>query len=239
MKEIDQNHSHSPESIAARLSVPARPSYLRDFVYGGVDGSITTFAIVSGVWGAQLPTRSVIILGLANLLADGFSMATSNYLGTRAEQENVARFRLVEEGHIARDPKGEQEEVRQIFARKGITPPALEEVVRAISSDRRRWVDLMLIEEYGASPLHPSPIRSACATFAAFVICGAVPLISFIGRFDRPFPVAALATGITFFLIGSAKSRWSNSRWWLSGIQTLTVGSGAALLAYLVGGLLS
>lgn len=231
----DTNHSHSPADIAARLSRPQRASLLKDFVYGGVDGSITTFAIVSGVWGAQLPIRTVIILGLANLVGDGFSMAASNYLGTRAEKENARRFRETEEKHIARYPEGEREEIRQIYARKGLAPPALDQVVEAICSDRDRWVDTMLVEEHGLSLTPHSPLRSAGATFAAFVFCGAIPLLSFAIGTERPFELAAVLTAVTFFMIGSAKSRWSTASWWASGLHTLAIGSAASAMAYLIG----
>lgn len=234
-KKAERTHSHSPESIAARLAQPVSPGYLRDFVYGGVDGSITTFAIVSGVWGADLPPRTVIILGLANLLADGFSMAASNYLGTKSEHENVERLRALEERHIAVYPQGEKEEVRQIFARKGVGQPSLDELVKALCSDRKRWVDLMLVEEYGLSPTPRSAIGAAGATFLAFVLCGSIPLVSFVLVANQPFQVSTLATGITFFVIGSTKSLWSNLSWWTSGLHTFAVGSGAAGLAYAIG----
>jgi VIT1/CCC1 family predicted Fe2+/Mn2+ transporter len=230
-----ETHDHDPKSIAYRLAQAPRPSYLKDFVYGGVDGSVTTFAIVSGVWGAQLSTHTVIVLGIANLFADGFSMAVSNYLGSKAEQESIERFRALERRHILLYPEGEREEIRQIFAQKGITQPTLEEVVKAISSNPERWVDTMLVEEYGVSPIRHSPIKSASATFLAFLICGSIPLVSFVGQRSNPFHAAALATGLTFFLIGSAKSRWSASPWWMSGLHTLAVGSGAAVIAFMVG----
>lgn len=238
MAKLPPPHSHSPESIASRLAKPVRTSYLRDFVYGGIDGAITTFAIVSGVWGAHLPVRTVLILGIANLLADGFSMAVSNYLGSRAESESLKRFRAIEEKHIQLYPEGEREEIRQIFSRKGITRPALEEVVKAICSERNRWIDTMLTEEYGLSPSLHSPLRAALGTFIAFVICGSVPLIPFMAEIRLPFHVAAIATGITFFLIGSAKSRWSSQSWWASGLYTLAVGSSASALAFAIGAFL-
>lgn len=78
-------HEHTLEAIRTRLARRAPHSYLRDFVYGGIDGAVTTFAVVSGVAGAELGTRVVLILSVANLIADGFSMAASNYSGTRAE----------------------------------------------------------------------------------------------------------------------------------------------------------
>ena len=85
--------AHTPEAVRERLLAAPRHSYLRDFVYGSVDGAVTTFAIVSGVAGAGLPGRVVIILGLANVAADGFSMAASNFLGTRAERQLLEQAR--------------------------------------------------------------------------------------------------------------------------------------------------
>ena len=91
---------HTPAGVRARLSSPPRPSYLRDFVYGAIDGAVTTFAIVAGVVGAGLSDSVIVILGFANLFADGFSMAASNFLGTRAEQQRRQRARAEEERQI-------------------------------------------------------------------------------------------------------------------------------------------
>ena len=85
-------HGHSVEEIRQRLSSERQVSYVRDWVYGGIDGAITTFAIVAGVVGAALSSKVIIILGLANLLADGLSMAASNYSGTKAEVDDVQRL---------------------------------------------------------------------------------------------------------------------------------------------------
>ena len=81
---------------------------------------MTTFAVVAGVVGAGLSSKIVIVLGVANLLADGFSMGVSNYLGTKVEEEQKSRARRVEEQHIEMIPDGEREEVRQIFKAKGL-----------------------------------------------------------------------------------------------------------------------
>lgn len=72
--------------------------HLRDLVFGAVDGTVTTFAVVAGAVGANLGGGVVIILGVANLIADGFSMAVSNYLGTHAEQRQPERLERPREG---------------------------------------------------------------------------------------------------------------------------------------------
>jgi VIT1/CCC1 family predicted Fe2+/Mn2+ transporter len=228
-------HGHSPEAIRQRLSSGPRQSYLRDWVYGGIDGAVTTFAIVSGVAGAALPVRIVLILGFANLLADGFSMAAANFLGTRSEREEFARLEAVEQRHIDEVPEGEREEIRQIFRRKGLEGETLERVVEAITSDRTRWVRTMLREEYGMPEQVRSPIRAAASTFGAFLLCGVVPLLPYLLGLSNAFGPAAMATALVFFAIGSLKSRWSPRHWGSSGLETLGVGAAAAAVAYVVG----
>lgn len=231
-------HSHDPAAISARLADGSKPSYVRDFVYGGIDGAITTFAIVAGVVGAALSANVILILGLANLLADGFSMAASNYSGTKTVVDNVERVREVEARHVRVDPDGEREEVRQILAQSGLAGSTLDRAVEAVTADRQRWIDFMVAEEYGLGATNPSPLRAGIATFSAFAICGAVPLLPFLVDIADPLAVSIAMTGIVFVAIGAAKSRWSPTAWWRSGLETLLIGGTAAGLAYLTGYLL-
>lgn len=236
---------HTPDAIRRRLADGPRASYLRDFIYGAIDGTVTTFAVVAGVEGARLSSGIVVVLGLANLVGDGFSMAVSNYLGTRAEDEHAAKLRRIEEEHIDHYPEGEREEIRQIFAGKGFEGEDLERAVEVITSDRQRWVDTMLIEELGVSPHGPEPWRSALATFVAFCVVGAVPLLAFFwelllpgAKIADPFLWSSLMTGAAFFGVGALKSRFVEERWWRAGGETLLMGGAAAALAYGVGALL-
>jgi VIT1/CCC1 family predicted Fe2+/Mn2+ transporter len=228
-------HEHSAQAIAKRLSASPSFSYLRDWVYGGIDGAVTTFAIVAGVIGAQLSNRVVLILGIANLIADGFSMAASNYSGTKTEHEEQARLRAIEERHIDAVPEGEREEIRQIFRGKGFRGRDLDRAVDVITADRDRWVDTMLAEEYGLAKGVRSPLKAAASTFASFVLCGAVPLLPFLVEAPASFQLSIVMTALVFFLIGSTKSHWSPVSWWRSGGETLAIGLGAAALAFLVG----
>lgn len=231
-------HDHSPDAIRERLDQGPRNSYLRDWIYGGIDGAVTTFAVVSGVVGARLTPSIVVVLGLANLLADGFSMAASNYSGSRAESEEEARLREVELRHIRLAPEGEREELRQIFLKKGLPEAVVAQVVDSISADRERWVRTMLTEEYGLPLASRSPWAAALATFSAFLVCGGVPLLPYIFGMPAPFLSASILTGLVFFGIGSASSRWSTRAWWRGGLETLGIGGGAAFLAWFVGRLL-
>ena len=236
--------AHTPEAVSARLRAVPDHRYLRDFVYGAVDGTVTTFAVVSGVAGANLPGRIVLILGIANVVADGFSMAAGNFLGTRAESQLAHRARQMEERHVDDVPLGEREEVRQIYAAKGFTGDDLERAVDVITSDRNRWVDTMLREELGLPAAQVSPSRAALATFTAFVVAGIVPLLAFVYelwvgplRIDA-FKASALMTASVFFGIGTLKSRFVNQPWYRGGLEVLAIGGGAALLAFLFGVLL-
>jgi VIT1/CCC1 family predicted Fe2+/Mn2+ transporter len=231
-------HSHTREAIRQRLAQARRPSYLRDWVYGGIDGAVTTFAVVSGVAGAALPSGIVIIIGLANIVADGFSMAASNYSATKTEVDDRRRLEAVERRHIALSPEGEREEVRQILANKGLSGAALEEAVAAITANERTWIDTMLADEYGLATAVRSPLRAGVHTFLAFMLCGVVPLLPYLLGLASPLLWASVLTAIVFFAIGSAKSLWSLDHWTKSGLETLAIGMGAASMAYLVGHLL-
>ncbi|MCA9059301.1 MAG: VIT1/CCC1 transporter family protein [Planctomycetaceae bacterium] len=235
---------HVPDKIRDRLAAPTEHSYLKDFIYGGIDGAVTTFAVVSGVAGAGMSSGVVIILGLANLIGDGFSMAASNFLGTRAEEQLREKARHVEELHIRQYPDGEREEIRQIFAMKGFEGEALEQAVQVICSDHRRWVDTMLTDELGIPLQTPSAWRAAVSTFGAFLAVGSLPLIPFVTdallgkQGPRAYVISTVLTGIAFFLVGAGKSRFVMQKWYWAGLETMTVGSVAAGLAYLTGLLL-
>lgn len=228
-------HEHSPDAIRRRLESGPKHNYLRDWIYGGIDGAVTTLAVVTGVAGAELSSWIILVLGFANLFADGFSMAASNYLGTKSEHDDWRRLQNIENRHIDLAPEGEREEIRQIYARKGFEGEELTRVVEFITSDRERWVNTMLMDEYGLPQAVRSPWIAALCTFTAFLVCGLAPLIPYLFGSEYSLSVSVILTGVVFFVIGSVKSKWSTSSWWHSGLTTLAVGAIAASLAYFAG----
>jgi vacuolar iron transporter family protein len=233
---------HTEDAIARRLGAARRHSYLGDFVLGAVDGAVTTFAVVAGGAGAGLSNGVVLVLGLANVLADGFSMAAGNFLRARADQHELERFRQMEEAHIDRIPDGEREEVRQIFRGKGFEGEMLERIVGVITEDRQQWVNTMLKEEWGLQLQPPSPWRAGLATFAAFMLAGLIPLSPLMvlphGQSQNTFALSSVLTAITFFAVGFVRGRFVERRAFGAGIETLLIGGGAASVAYFVGKIL-
>jgi VIT1/CCC1 family predicted Fe2+/Mn2+ transporter len=242
---MDSNHhaklqaQHTPSAIATRLAAHKPHSYVGDAVLGAIDGCVTTFAIVSGVVGAHLTPGIALVLGLANLCADGLSMAVSNYQKAASEAQRLEQARRIEAQHIQDVPEGEREEIRQIFAQKGFSGTILEDIVAVITQDRQRWIETMLTEEYGLPLAGPVPLTAALVTFAGFCLAGGIPLIPFVLPLAPPAParflVSACATGVTFLLIGILKGYVLERPRLRAGLETLLVGGSAAALAYLVG----
>ena len=229
------DHSHTPEAIAERLHAGPQVFYLKEWVYGGIDGVVTTFAIVAAVVGANLSPFIVLILGLANLVGDGFSMAAAAYSAAKAEDDNYERLREIEALHIRKYPEGELEETRQILKTKGFEGAELDKMVELISADTQRWIEFMMVEEYGMAKPLISPAHAGLHTFLSFIVCGAMPLWPFVFGFDGASGMALGLAGLTFFAIGSLKSFWSVKPWWREGIETFFIGMSAAGLAFLIG----
>lgn len=237
----DLVREHQPEAIRQRLRQTPRSQNISDAVLGGIDGCVTTFAVVSGAVGAGFSASVALVLGFANLLADGFSMAVSNYESIKAQREFTEDIRKTEEMHIDEIPEGEREEIRQIFAQKGFQDEVLDQIVDTISEDRHLWVETMLTEEHGLQRHGPSPFRSAATTFGSFLLIGTMPLTPFfvpqLGM-QNQFAISAILAGMMFFLIGMLKSLVFAKPIIRSGLGTLLTGGIAAGLAFATGHLL-
>ncbi len=233
--------SHEPFAIQERLAQQQKHNYLGDAVLGGIDGCVTTFAIVTGAIGAGFSSSIIIILGFANLLADGFSMAVSNYQSTKSEHEFLDDAKQTEERHINLHPQGEKEEIRQIFTNKGFSGNTLEEIVTVITGDKKLWINTMLQEEWGLRLDAPNPYKAAIATFLAFLVVGIVPILPFLipalSR-DATYFSSIISTSMAFAGIGMIKGKLLNLSMIKSGFETLVTGGAAAGISYLVGYLL-
>ena len=221
---------------------------IEDFVYGGTDGAITTFAVVSGAFGASLSISVILILGFANLFADGFSMSIGNYLSRRTNKEYIEKERRKEEWSIDNLAKEEKEEIREIYKNKGLEGDLLEDIVKVITSKRKVWIDTMMREELGLVDDKKEPKDTALTTFIAFNLLGLIPLSPFIIIYiigitsissNYAFILSSIFTAISFFLIGIIKGKIVKKSWIKSGLHTLGIGGIASTVAYIVGYILS
>lgn len=236
--ERELRRLHRPAAIRRRLRARPGHSYLADAVLGGVDGCVTTFAVVAGAAGGGLTHRTIVVLGFANLLADGFSMAASNYLSVKSRRDEVQKARREEAAHIALIPQGEREEVRQIFRKKGFNGDILEKVVDVITGDDALWVETMVAEEHGLMLEGRRPLMSGAATFAAFTAAGLMPLLPFLAAGPaggREFAASAAVTALTFLTVGVLKGAVLRTPLARAGLETLLLGGAAAGLAYAAG----
>lgn len=240
------SHADVEESRAAHDSGDHEPhasgggQFLKSFVYGGLDGIITTFAVVAGVAGASLDASIILILGFANLIADGVAMAFGDFLSTRAEQQYQAAERRREEWELENYPEGERREMINIYVGKGFSEEEAETVVEIFARHPSAMVDAMMAEELGIIEEKGSPIGNALVTFGAFVVFGFVPLLIFVA--DHLFALnvdgllwSGILTGATLFALGVAKAKFSMSRWWKSGSEMLLLGGTAAVAAFFIG----
>jgi vacuolar iron transporter family protein len=220
-------------------------AYIGEFVYGGIDGAITTFAVVAGAAGAQAEIRWVLIFGFANLIADGFSMSVGNYFSVKSERDNYDNHVKIEYWEIENLREKEIQEVREIYEAKGFKGELLEQVVEVITSNDDVWVDTMMKEELEMSKDDRTPFKTAFATFMAFNLIGIIPLLAYIAAVftnittSYLFPTSCLGTGIALLIVGYMRGSVAQTSKLNSMLQTVLLGGLAAFLAYFVGELLA
>ena len=216
--------------------------FFDDFIYGSIDGAVTTFAIVAGVMGAGLSPGIILILGFANLFADGFSMAVANFQASKARNEYIEMKRKQEEWEIDHLEEQEKDEIRDIYRKKGFKDELLEEVVRTITSRRKVWIDTMMKEELGLIEDEKRPLDSSISTFIGFNLIGLIPLIPFVlfiligitSNHDA-FAYSTILVASAFFIVGIIKGKIVKKSKIMSGLFTLMIGGIAAIVAYLIG----
>jgi len=240
---LSASHSARPGSAEEKHKTGSG-KYIKSVIYGGLDGTITTFAAVAGVAGASLSAGVVLIMGLANLLADGLSMSIGDYLSSKSESEYEAAERAREAWEVDNYPEGEKRELEEIYRERGMSEEDARAVVEIVAKDRKSWVDTMMVEELGIMPNDESPLKSAVATFASFALFGFLPVAAYVLGMFIPavaairFPLACILTGATLFGLGALKTTITGKKWYISGLEMLLVGSIAAVAAYVVGMLL-
>lgn len=222
---------------------------IKSIVFGGLDGILTTFAIVSGATGGGYSAGVILILGFSSKVADALAMGLGDALSSKAEMEHIHREREREFWEFDNYPEGEVMEMIDLYEKQGMSREDAELVVRLMSEHRDFFVDIMMIEELGL--LVPgedeNPWFDGFVTFCSFIFFGFFPLLGYcIFPFAFPsiesqtlFLVAFLLTGCTLFVLGSIKGLFSVKTWYYSGFEMLIIGYLVCFIAYAMGSLTS
>jgi VIT1/CCC1 family predicted Fe2+/Mn2+ transporter len=212
--------------------------FLRNAVYAANDGVVTTFAVVAGVTGASLEPIAILALGFANLFADGISMASGNYLGTKSEKDLYSKERARHARVFDENKEVFRQHVEKFLAEKGYMDGDLGATADMITRNKRFALDFILHEEMGLAEQESSrPLKGALVTVISFVAAGLVPLFPYLvfSKSDNTFLYAIFFTAITLFVIGASRSFYMGRLWIFAGLEMLIIGGFAATIAYLIG----
>jgi VIT1/CCC1 family predicted Fe2+/Mn2+ transporter len=215
-------------------------SYLKSAVYGGLDGVITTFAVVAGVAGASLSAGIVLIMGFANLIADGISMAIGDYLSTKSEREYDIEERRKTEWAIENRPGVERTSMKDLYTKKGFSDEDTNKMLDIMEKNKAFYTDTVMMEEHGIVEFDGSPFKNAIVTFSSFVFFGFVPLLVYVVSLvthmnTDVFLISIVLTGLTLFILGVLKAKFTSKNFFTSGMEMLIIGGIAAGAAYLIG----
>ncbi|KAM3144160.1 hypothetical protein pb186bvf_003622 [Paramecium bursaria] len=214
--------------------------YIKSAVYGGLDGMITTFSVVTGVVGANLAAGIVVTLGVSSLIGDGIAMALGDFIATKSENDFNKNERSREEWEVQNNPEGEKKEMVEIYKAKGIDHEDAVIITETLAKNAKVWVDVMMVEELGIMGINDHPEKDAIVTFFAFTLFGLMPILPYIVGYaadlkENLFPVSIAMTGGFLFILGVSKAQFSYQSWIYSGMETLIIGSCAAAASYLIG----
>lgn len=222
--------------------------HLVQFVYGATDGTVTTFAVVAGAYGANLDPNIVIILGLANLLGDGFSMGASSYQSTRTELQQRLNALSTFKNHLSKNDDSIQKGIENHLSQHyGLSGANLKNATKSAMQHENKVINILLREQFGESKIEVSRRAAfipALATFLAFVVIGLVPILPYILgtimniRTGTLFSVSLLTTFFSFAGIGYLRGKVTNISALRTTTETVFLGVTAASLAYICGSLL-
>eukprot|EP00559_Dactyliosolen_fragilissimus_P002160 CAMPEP_0184855786 /NCGR_PEP_ID=MMETSP0580-20130426/931_1 /TAXON_ID=1118495 /ORGANISM="Dactyliosolen fragilissimus" /LENGTH=287 /DNA_ID=CAMNT_0027350395 /DNA_START=63 /DNA_END=926 /DNA_ORIENTATION=- len=222
-------------------------SALKPIIFGGLDGILTSFAIVAGSAGGSLSPKVILILGFSNIFADALSMGVGEFLSSKAENEWILSERRREEWELENYPEGEIREMIELYESRGMTTADARVIVETMSKYKDFFVDVMMIEELGLQvPEDDHEVESmkeGVVMFFSFAGFGSLPLLGYVLiplsfpdlDSDVLFASACVVTGVVLFIMGCVKSIFSAAKWYWCGLETLLLGGACASLAFSIG----
>jgi VIT1/CCC1 family predicted Fe2+/Mn2+ transporter len=235
-------HATTLNEISGRKGEPwhriGSGGFLRNVVYGFNDGLTANFGLVAGVIGASAMTahHTVIVAGVAGLIADALSMGSSGYLAAKSEQEVYANEIAMERDEIALMPEVERDELALIYEAKGMSAESAHALATEVMANPARMLEEQVQEELGIGQPHMSPLREGWVTGSATAVGAFIPVFSFlVFGGTTAVAIAFVLSMASHFLVGGARSIFTGRGVFRSGLDMFVVGLGVALIGYFVG----
>lgn len=219
---------------------------IKEIVYGGNDGIVTTFAVIAGFTGAYSSTNttlnlsmlSVLLFGLANLFADGAAMGLGSFLSLRAEKSVYHDFKEKERYEIEHNPEMEKAETQEILQSRGYSRGDAKSLTELLAKNSGYWLSFMMNDELELpNPEKESAARNGLMTFLSFSLFGFVPLIPYL-VLEEPTISFAWSCGFAFValvILGIVSAYASGRNRRITILETVAVGTTAASVAFVVG----
>ena len=235
-------HATTLGGIAGRTGEPWHRTesggFLRNVVYGFNDGLTANFGLVAGVIGASAVSQhhTVILAGVAGLIADALSMGSSGYLAAKSEQEVYANEIAMERDEIALMPEIERDELALIYEAKGMDPSSAHALATQVMANPERMLEEQVQEELGIGDPHMSPLREGWVTGSATAVGALIPVFPFFfWQGTTAIATAFVVSMLSHFLVGAARSVFTGRSVFRSGLDMFVVGLGVAAVGYFVG----
>lgn len=210
---------------------------IKDVVIGMADGLTVPFALAAGLSGAVNSNNIIITAGIAEVVAGSIAMGLGGYLAGRTDVEHYVSELKRERREVESEPEVEKQEVRDVFAGFGISPPLQDQLADELAQDKKKWVDFMMKFELGME--RPDPQRARKSAFnigLSYVVGGMVPLVGYFVT-DNPHNglMLSAATTIAFlFIFGYVKTKLTGDKPLLGAIKTTLIGLLAASAAFVI-----
>ncbi len=209
--------------------------WLRAAVFGAMDGLVTNTALVAGVGGGGLGSHTIVLSGVASLVAGAISMALGEYTSVTTQNEQLDLEVEKERRELYANPAGEAAELAQMLASRGVEPEQAHSVAAQLSRDPETALRLHVLAELGLNPADkPSPRTAALTSLLTFSLGALLPLLPYLFGASLLW-VALLCGGLGLLAAGALSSRFTPRPWWFAGLRQLLFGALAAGVTYAIG----
>jgi VIT1/CCC1 family predicted Fe2+/Mn2+ transporter len=220
-------HDHSHADVSG--------GWLRAAVFGAMDGLVSNTALVAGVGGGGAPTRTILLTGVAGLIAGAISMALGEFTSVKTQNEQLDLEVAKERHELEHNAAGERAELAEMLRVRGVEPQLAERVAGQLSADPEIALRLHIVAELGLNPEDkPSPRVAAVSSLLTFSIGAVFPLLPYLFGVSLLW-VALVSGGVGLVVAGALSSRFTPRPWWYAGLRQLVFGAVAAGATYLIG----